>query len=109
MISTHILDTSRGSPAEAVDVVLEYREPSKSDWTAIESGKTNSDGRLVFSNAKNAGVYQIRFGTEEYFKRNGVDPFFANVEVGFIIKDTTRKYHVPLLLNPYGYSTYRGS
>ena len=107
MISTHILDTSKGSPAEAVVVRLQRREGES--WKEISKGSTNSDGRFVFESDKIAGVYQIIFEIEDYFKKQSKECFFMNTPVVFKISDTQRKYHVPLLLNPYGYSTYRGS
>lgn len=107
MISTHILDTSLGSPAEGVSVRLQKREGT--DWKDLAKGATNTDGRFVFDCDKVAGTYQIVFDIEDYFKKSGRESFFMNTPVIFKISDTNRKYHVPLLLNPFGYSTYRGS
>lgn len=103
MISTHILDTSKGFPAENVKVILEYS--TERDWQLLESGQTNSDGRYKFEKASEPGNYRITFQIEDYIK----DSFFLNTPVAFRVEDTSRNYHVPLLLNPYGYSTYRGS
>jgi 5-hydroxyisourate hydrolase len=107
MISTHILDTSLGSPAESVAVTLQIKEGDT--WKSLSSGSTNADGRFVFDCEKKAGVYQITFEIENYFKKSGRESFFMNTPVMFKVVDTNRKYHVPLLLNPFGYSTYRGS
>jgi 5-hydroxyisourate hydrolase len=107
MISTHILDTSKGFPASGVRVILE--SGSDGQWTLLASGETNTDGRHAFDVPYLPGQYRIRFAIEEYFARTGQVPFFLEVPVAFNITDTTRKYHIPLLLNPYGYSTYRGS
>jgi 5-hydroxyisourate hydrolase len=107
MISTHILDTSRGNPAKAVSVTLETEWGG--GWKELASGETNSDGRFVFDIPYTAGKYRIRFGIESYFAQFGESSFFLDVPVAFEIKDTGRKYHIPLLLNPFGYSTYRGS
>ena len=107
MISTHILDTSLGQPAKDVRVVLEIFETNK--WTLVSADKTNADGRIVFNDKAAAGDYRLTFDTMEYFKRNNQECFFLDTPVAFRITDTSRKYHVPLLLNPYGYSTYRGS
>lgn len=107
MISTHILDTMHGDPAANVKVVLEKREGA--DWNVLETAKTNDDGRIVFNCESVAGDYRLTFSSEEYFKDKGVECFFLATPVAFHISDTNRKYHVPLLLNPYGYSTYRGS
>lgn len=105
MISTHILDTTKGMPAKDVQVELHKREGS--DWKSIGTDKTNADGRIVFDCPKEKGVYRLTFHTEDYFKDE--EFFFMNTPIIFNIKSTERKYHVPMLLNPYGYSTYRGS
>ena len=105
MISTHILDTTKGVAAKDVLVVLEKQEGTS--WNQIGSDKTNSDGRIVFDCPKVAGVYRLTFMIEDYF--NGEEHFFMNTPIIFNIKNTERKYHVPMLLNPYGYSTYRGT
>lgn len=105
MISTHILDTTKGSPASGVTVLLEQKQ--NNDWKEIGTNKTNSDGRIVFNCPKEQGTYRLTFMIEEYYKDE--EHFFLNTPIVFQIKNTERKYHVPLLLNPYGYSTYRGS
>ena len=105
MISTHILDTTKGLPAADVSVTLEQKK--ENDWKIIEVSKTNSDGRIVFDCPKEAASYRLTFNIEEYFKTD--EHFFLNTPIIFQVKDVNRKYHVPLLLNPYGYSTYRGS
>lgn len=105
MISTHILDTTKGLPASGVSVVLEKHQ--ESGWTEIGKEKTNTDGRIVFQCPKEQGVYRLTFCIEEYYETE--EHFFMNTPIIFQIKNTERKYHVPLLLNPYGYSTYRGS
>lgn len=107
MISTHILDTSVGNPAQGVAVRLQKQEEGK--WVNIAQGFTNADGRLAFDVEIQAGNFQIIFEIEDYFKKSGKEHFFLNVPVAFKIENTKRKYHVPLLLNPYGFSTYRGS
>lgn len=107
MISTHILDTSVGSPAPNVKVTLE--KFSDGSWQEIASGQTNEDGRHAFDIEAVAGQYRINFFTVDYFKKSNQASFFLDTPVAFNITDTKRKYHVPLLLNPYGYSTYRGS
>lgn len=107
MISTHILDLSTGFPAAEVPVTLERRV--EGHWQILASLKTNADGRISFDCPRDAGAYQLTFGVESYFERHGLTPFFLNVPIAFQIHDTARKYHVPLLLSPYGLSTYRGS
>ena len=104
MISTHILDTSHGIPASGIQVRLELKKGT--EWVAQKSGITNPDGRFAFDCKCRVGIYQIVFEIENYFKD---DSFFMNTAVVFKIEDLGRKYHVPLLLSPFGYSTYRGS
>jgi 5-hydroxyisourate hydrolase len=107
MISTHILDTSLGNPAKDVTVELAMQHDGR--WDTISTAKTNADGRINFDCAPKAGTYRLQFQIEPYFKKNKIAAFFPVAEVKFQISNTKRKYHVPLLLNPYGYSTYRGS
>ena len=108
MISTHILDTSNGNPAASVQVSLE-QQSSSGQWNLLEKQSTNSDGRIAFQCPREPGVYRLTFGIQNYFQAQGKKPFFHDVPISFEISDTTRKYHVPLLLSPYGLSTYRGS
>jgi len=105
MISTHILDTTKGTPAQGVTVTLEKQE--QDSWKVIGTDKTSADGRIVYDCPKEAGVYKLTFETNEYFKTE--EHFFMNTPIIFHVTNTERNYHVPLLLNPYGYSTYRGS
>ncbi len=107
MISTHILDTSRGLPATDVKVRLEKREGTK--WIEVKAGLTNSDGRFAFDCELTPATYQISFEIEKYFEKEKRAFFFMNNSVVFKVEDIARKYHVPLLLSPFGFSTYRGS
>ncbi len=107
MISTHILDTSNGKPAQDVAVKLEIRK--NDEWVKVDENKTNADGRIVFNCESVAGVYRLLFDIDPYFTKMKQEHFFLKTPVIFQVKDTKRKYHIPLLLNPYGYSTYRGS
>lgn len=107
MISTHILDTSLGHPAQGVTVELEKK--SGDQWTLVGREQTNADGRIAFACPAEAGTYRLQFQIEPYFRKSGLTPFFVQAPVIFEITNTGRKYHIPLLLNPYGYSTYRGS
>lgn len=113
MISTHILDTSVGFPAANVRVDLERQTPrdddNRGDWARIGSDATNTDGRIAFGVPFEAGAYRLTFHVGDYFRSKGQTPFFPEVIVHVNIVDTSRKYHIPLLLNPFGYSTYRGS
>jgi len=111
-ITTHVLDTSRGSPASGVPVVLEV-ESADGDWQLLGNGTTDSDGRLrdllPAGWALAIGTYKLTFDTETYFRAHNVEGFYPFVVVVFSILDTDEHFHVPLLLSPYGYSTYRGS
>src|SRR5262245_60329314 len=111
-ISTHILDTSRGQPAAGVEVVLEFGDPV-AGWREISRGTTNADGRvgaLLPTDAQvQAGDYRLRFATGNYFRTLGQAAFYPEVVIHVRIDAPGGKYHLPLLLNPFGYSTYRGS
>lgn len=110
-ISTHILDTAEGIPAEGVPIVLEASIDG--EWHQIGGGVTNDDGRvrdlLTEREALDEGVYRMSFNTETYFQKNDVRGFYPVVRVVFEVQAPDEHYHVPLLLSPYGYSTYRGS
>jgi len=105
-VSTHVLDAVSGSPAAGVTVALS-RSPSHA---LVESGETDSDGRFRFEVATAPGVYRLTFGTGEYFAARGVTTFYPEVVITFTMADGgSGHYHVPLLLSPFAYSTYRGS
>ena len=109
-ITTHILDTTKGKPASGVKIIL-YQQDTD-NWNKIAVGITNMDGRIVDLLRKNTnlptGIYKLKFETKAYFDSNSIDTFYPFVEVVFEIA-SAEHYHIPLLLNPYGYSTYRGS
>jgi 5-hydroxyisourate hydrolase len=109
MITTHILDLSTGKPAAGVRVVLSSIEDGRR--TRIASGVTDPDGRLrdLWSGKLDAAVYELDFETGVYFSSRGVPPFHPRVSVIFELTDPEQHYHVPLLISPYGYTTYRGS
>ncbi len=107
MISTHILDINLGSPA--ADVLVTLEKQNSAQWSLVKREKTNSDGRINFDCPYEAGQYRLTFQIEDYYKRLKQDSFFLAVPVAFQISDIKRKYHVPLLLSPFGYNTYRGS
>jgi 5-hydroxyisourate hydrolase len=111
-ITTHVLDTSLGCPASGVAVELARADGEV--WTLLAKASTNQDGRIadLLPLASLApGTYRLRFETRSYFARRGQASFYPHVDVVFTIESGAEgaHYHVPLLLNPFGYSTYRGS
>jgi 5-hydroxyisourate hydrolase len=109
-LTTHILDTTKGKPAAGIVIAL-YQQ-HQSDWKEIVRGITNHDGRITDWLPKDEflphGEYKLKFETGDYYKQLMISSFYPFVEVIFSITDSSH-YHVPLLLNPFGYSTYRGS
>jgi 5-hydroxyisourate hydrolase len=107
-ISTHVLDTARGEPARGVRVLLE-RAGADGAWSPAGEGVTDANGRIaqLLTAPLEAGAYRLTFFTGEYFE--GQQHFHPEVAVHFLVNDTSAHYHVPLLLSPYGYTTYRGS
>jgi len=110
-ITTHVLDTSRGRPAAGVPVTLEAK--AEGGWRVVGRGATDADGRLRdllpagFQLAE--GDYRLTFDAGAYLSASGAEGFYTEVVVSFVVRDAAAHYHVPLLLSPYGYSTYRGS
>jgi 5-hydroxyisourate hydrolase len=104
-ISTHILDSSVGRPAAGVAVEL------ASDAGVIASGVTDADGRVaeLWQGVLESGTYRLRFAVGDYFRQTGRETFYPSVVIEFSVADPDQHYHVPLLLSPFGYSTYRGS
>ena len=106
-LSTHVLDTSLGRPARGIRVSLEHA------GTVIGSGTTDADGRVRDLQEANTslatGDYLLRFSVADYFSTSGRSTFYSEIVVNFRITDAGGHYHVPLLLSPFGYSTYRGS
>jgi len=110
-VTTHVLDTSLGKPAEGISVLLEKPGP-KGRWLAFAKGVTNKDGRVTDLLKKDRmlkpGNYRLTFDSASYFNKNSKKHFYPLVQIVFEIKDDNH-YHVPLLMSPFGYSTYRGS
>jgi 5-hydroxyisourate hydrolase len=109
-ISTHVLDTAKGQPAQGVRVTLERRSQA-AHWVPIGEGITDSIGRIAQllrnGDALEAASYRMVFHTGDYFENQ--ESFYPEIEVRFLVRDPSASYHIPLLLSPYGYTTYRGS
>jgi 5-hydroxyisourate hydrolase len=120
-ITTHCLDTSTGKPAANLHILLERcvndvdvntATDVEYEWVTMGDAWTNSDGRAPEISAGltiEPSIYRCVFFTQEYFSATGTSTFYPRVEVMFRITDTNSHYHIPLLLSPFGYSTYRGS
>jgi 5-hydroxyisourate hydrolase len=111
-ISCHVLDTSLGRPAAGVTIRLERLEGGSGLWHGLATTQTNADGRatgLEGTTPRALGQHRLTFELESYFRHTGQAIFFPRVQVEFIVGSASEKYHVPLLLSPFGYSTYRGS
>lgn len=108
-ISTHILDTTKGRPARGVTVRLE--QVIGDATRELARGVTNDDGRVkpLLEAIPTAGVYRLHFDVGAYFSAQGAESFYPHVAIDFEVKAPSEHYHVPLLLNPFGFSTYRGS
>lgn len=109
-ITTHVLDTARGRPAAGVSVALEMR--AGADWARMGVAATDDHGRvanLVAPEKFERGTYRLRFDVAAYFRAHGLESFYPEVSVTFDVRDPGQHYHVPLLLSPWGYTTYRGS
>src|SRR5262249_29105577 len=111
MITTHILDIAEGAPAAGGPVILEIRRAG--DWSPVGRGSTDDQGRLTTltdSRPLTPGTYRLTFDIGNYQRSQGVtSPFFPEARIAFSVKDTTRDYHIPLLVSPFGYTTYRGT
>lgn len=110
-ITTHVLDTARGCPASGIPVALELMD-ALNQWKPVGQGSTDEDGRIRTlmpeGTAALAGTYRLVFDTGAYFDQLGITAFYPHVIVTFTVADQAH-HHVPLLLSPFGYSTYRGS
>ena len=109
-ITTHILDTTTGKPAPGVTIILYQHQNGQ--WKETGKGITNQDGRVTDLLVKDFvlpfGNYKMKFETKEYFDKQMIQTFYPYIEIVFEIKNIEH-YHIPLLLSPFGYSTYRGS
>jgi 5-hydroxyisourate hydrolase len=110
-ITTHVLDVSLGRPAAGVPVLLEAEEAG-TGWKELRRAETDKDGRLRDLLAPKTlveGTYRLTFDTHAYFAARKVEALYPQVSVVFSVRDANEHYHIPLLLSPFGYSTYRGS
>ena len=112
-ITTHVLDTARGRPAVGMAVLLERRDPNRAEWKSIGHGETDEDGRLRTLLPEGAalepGQYRLIFDTKTYFAGQSVRTLYPSIIVVFEVAPGEPHYHVPLLLGPFGYTTYRGT
>ena len=110
-ITTHVLDTSLGRPAEGVPIALE--RGGQDQWTLLGHGTTNADGRLLnlmrADEALTPGPYRLVFDTRSYFQKRGIQSIYSTIAIAFDVNAGESHYHIPLLLSPFGYTTYRGS
>jgi 5-hydroxyisourate hydrolase len=108
-ISTHVLDNATGQPAEGMAVTLASSTPQ--GWSDLGHGRTDVDGRVRDWGGAVVvpGIYRLRFDTGEWFAARGRECFYPEVCITFTVADEPGHHHVPLLLAPYAYSTYRGS
>jgi 5-hydroxyisourate hydrolase len=108
-LSTHVLDTATGLPAAGMQVRCERKDGS--GWKEAGDGTTDADGRVkaVLSSPLVVGTYRLTFATGAWHAGRGSKGFFPSVSIEFEVTDAGRHHHVPLLLSPFGYSTYRGS
>lgn len=106
-LSTHVLDATAGRPATGVGVRLERRDDD--GWVPVADGHTDADGRIGGWHPDSSGEYRLVFATGEHYARRGIAAFHPEITVSFRITDPGEHYHVPLLLGPYSYTTYRGS
>ena len=110
-ITTHVLDTSQGRPARDVKARLEIQEATS--WKELGSGVTNKDGRIAdllkSDHRLSKGTYRLTFETAPYFAAQKLSSFYPSITIVFKVEEPDEHYHVPVLLSPFGYSTYRGS
>jgi 5-hydroxyisourate hydrolase len=113
-ISTHVLDTSIGRPAAGIRVRLEkWERPEGNDWRIVGSGEANGDGRVPNlvpeGTSITPGEFRLTFDTRRYFAASSTATLYPSVTIVFEVAAGQTHYHVPLLLSPFGYTTYRGS
>jgi len=109
-VSTHVLDTARGLPAKGVPVTLSHRGTDRR-WSIVGRGTTDAEGRIreLMESGLVVGEYRLDFDTAHYFQEHGDTQFYPEVSVMFAVSDSRGHLHIPLLLSPFGYSTYKGA
>jgi 5-hydroxyisourate hydrolase len=111
-VSTHVLDIARGAPASSVAVTLE-RQENGGQWLEIGSGQTDADGRCAQlvpeGESLSLGTYRLNFDTGSYHAAQGIAGLYPFVYVVFAVREGETRFHIPLLLGPHGYTTYRGT
>lgn len=111
-ITLHVLDLVKGRPAQGIPVILEMQGLA-GGWKLLGRSRTDADGRsadvMPSPRRLQPGTYRLTFDTAAYFESQRVEPFYPDVSVVFTVRDPAQHYHIPLLLSPFGYSTYRGS
>ncbi|XP_072236570.1 5-hydroxyisourate hydrolase isoform X2 [Leuresthes tenuis] len=111
-LTTHVLNTASGNPGSNMSLKLYRQDSSANAWHLITTGTTNNDGRcpgLITPQLFTSGVYKMHFETAQYWASIGETSFYPYVEIVFTINDPGQKYHIPLLLSRFSYTTYRGS
>ncbi|CEM35627.1 unnamed protein product [Vitrella brassicaformis CCMP3155] len=111
-ITTHVLDTSSGMPASNLMIRLEKKDEASGEWHPLKTMRTNNDGRcpgFTQGHKLENCLYRITFETADYFRQQGKPCFYPEVVITFLVEYPEQHYHVPIILGPYGYSTYRGS
>ncbi|XP_013857380.1 5-hydroxyisourate hydrolase isoform X2 [Austrofundulus limnaeus] len=111
-LTTHVLNTAMGVPGSNMTIRLYQQDLSTNVWTLITTGTTNDDGRcpgLITKQQFKPAVYKMHFETAQYWERMGETSFYPYVEIVFTITNPDQKYHIPLLVSRFSYSTYRGS
>jgi len=108
-VTTHVLDAAQGRPAAGIAVDLERRDAD--GWISVAEGTTDSDGRIGTLGPERlpSGTYRVSFAVADYFRAQQIRAFYPEVTVTFLVDEDENHYHVPVLLSPFAYSTYRGS
>lgn len=106
-VSVHVLDTNKGLPGKNIEV--QFYEKSGNQWKLISTKKTDEDGRIKKFDLGDGLEYRAVFNVDDFFNRQEIESFYSSIPVDFIIKRKDSHYHIPLLLSPYAYSTYRGN